>query len=512
MKKSARGLSRRQFLKNGAAAAIGAAAAPMFIRDAFAASRDRVTVYTSSFVESLHPYKHSSSPIYGQWQHVFEPLVEYNYKKKDYDGVLAESWQFDGKRWVLKLKKGIKFHDGTPFTSKDVAFSIDRLKDEKGGSLQGSNFKDVVEVQTPDDLTAVFVTKQPIAIFLDRLENRFMMSKAAVEKYGADWEQHPIGTGPYRFVSYQRGGNLVFTRNDDYRGGKAPVKEIVFKKVTEDAARLAALEAGQCDLVNNVPVHEVARLERHPRVKIEKIEGLRMFFLAFNVAHKPFDNKLVRQAASYAVDANSIVKNIFEGIGYANQGPVGANVVGADPKLKRYSYDPKKARELLASAGFANGCDIQLYTSPGRYPKDVEVCQVVGAQMAKAGFRVELVTQEWPIFWETTGVNGGKLPFYYIGRGSLTDADTLYDQYFRTGTTKRTAYSNPEIDKLIDEEQKTPDMKKRVGILQQAGKILMDDAAFIPLYNLADIYGVARNVNWKIRPDEKVLAWDMAVK
>ncbi|HEX2387221.1 MAG TPA: ABC transporter substrate-binding protein, partial [Candidatus Binatia bacterium] len=370
----------------------------------------------------------------------------------------------------------------------------------------------VVEVQTPDDLTAIFITKQPIAIFLDRFENRFMMSKAAVEKYGAEWEQHPTGTGPYCFVSYQRGGNLVFTRNDDYWGGKAAVKEIVFKKVTEDAARIAALEAGQCDVINNVPVHEVQRLNNHPRVKIEKIEGLRMFFLAFNLAHKPFDNKLVRQAASYAVDANSIVKNIFEGIGYANQGPVGANVVGADPKLKRYPYDPKKARELLASAGFQNGCDIQLYTSPGRYPKDVEVCQVVGAQMAKAGFRVELVTQEWPIFWETTGVNGGKLPFYYIGRGSLTDADTLYDQYFRTGTSKRTAYSNPEVDKLVEEEQKTPDMKKRTAIMQQIGKILMDDAAFIPLYNLADLYATARNVNWKVRPDEKVLAWDMTVK
>src|SRR5690242_7353867 len=144
MKNSTRGLSRRDFLKKSAAAAVGAAVAPAFVRDVFGATRDRVTVYTSSFAESLHPYKHSSSPIYGQWQHIFEPLVEYNFKRKDYDSVLAESWQFDGKRWTFKLKKGIKFHDGTPFTSKDVAFSIDKMKDDKGGSLQGTNFKDVV--------------------------------------------------------------------------------------------------------------------------------------------------------------------------------------------------------------------------------------------------------------------------------------------------------------------------------------------------------------------------------
>ena len=503
--------SRRDFLRRAAALSVGAVVGPYIARDPFAASRDRITIYHSSVADSLHPYKHSSSPIYGQWQHIMEPLVEYDYKRKDYVGILAESWEFQGKRWVMHLKKGIKFHNGAPLTSKDVAFSIDRMKDEKGGSLQASNFKDVTEVQTPDDHTVIFVTKQPLAVFLDRLENRFIVSKLAADKHGDQMDQNPIGTGPYKYVSYQRGGNFVFTRGDDYWGGKANIKEIVFKKVTEDAARLAALESGQADLINNIPVHEVARLQRHPRVKIEKIEGLRMFFLAFNVAHKPFDNKLVRQAVNYSVDAPAIIKNIFDGIGYAINGPVGANVLGADPKFKRYPYDPKKAKELLAQAGYPNGCDIQLYYSAGRYPKDTEVCQVVAAQMVKGGFRVELISQEWAIFWETSGVNSDKLPFYYIGHGSLTDADTLYDQYFRTGTTKRSNYSNPELDKLIEEQQKTPDFKKRTAILQQAGKIIMDEAPFVPLYNLADIYGVTKNVSWKVRPDEKVLAWDMKI-
>lgn len=512
MTKKKTGISRRDFLKTGATLGAGAILAPYISRDAFAASRDRITIYHSSVADSLHPYRHSSSPIYGNWQHIMEPLVEYDYKRKDYNGILAESWEYQGKRWVIRLKKGIKFHNGATLSSKDVAFSIDRMKDEKGGSLQAPNFKDVAEVQTPDDQTVIFVTKQPLAVFLDRLENRFILSKAAGEKYGDQMDQNPIGTGPYKFVSYQRGGNFVFTRNDDYWGGKSDIKEVLFRKVTEDAARLAALESGQADLINNVPVHEVARLQRHPRVNVEKIEGLRMFFLAFNVAHKPFDNKLVRQAVNYSVDGPAIIKNIFDGIGYSINGPVGSNVLGADPKLKRYPYDPKKAKELLAQAGYPNGCDIPLHYSAGRYPKDTEVCQVVAAQMVKGGFRVELISQEWAIFWENSGVNGGKLPFYYIGRGSLTDADTLYDQYFRTGTTKRSNFSNPEIDKLVEEQQKTPDMKKRTAILQQAGKLIMEEAPFVPLYNLADIYGVAKNVNWKLRPDEKVLASDMKIR
>ncbi|HSE88303.1 MAG TPA: ABC transporter substrate-binding protein [Candidatus Binatia bacterium] len=504
------GISRRDFLKRSTALGVGAMVAPYISRDAFAASRDRVTIYHSSVADSLNPYAHSSSPIYGNWQHVIEPLVEMDYNKKDYVGVLAEFWEFQGKRWVFKLKKGIKFHNGAPLTSKDVAFSIDRIKNDKA-SLQAPNFKDVNEVQTPDDQTVIFVMKEANAIFLDRLENRFILSKAAADKYGDKLDQNPIGTGPYKYVSYQRGGNFVFTRNDDYWGGKADIKEVVFRKVTEDAARIAALEAGQADFINNVPVHEVARLQRHSRVKIDQIEGLRMFFLAFNVAHKPFDDKLVRQAVNYSVDAPAIVKNIFDGIGYPLNGPVGANVIGADPKLKRYPYNPGKAKELLAQAGFPNGCDVPLYYSAGRYPNDREVCQVVAAQMVKGGFRVELISQEWAQFWGKEGVNGGRLPFYYIGRGSLTDADTLYDQYFRTGTTRRANYSNRELDKLIEDQQKTPDQKKRIALLQQAGKILMEEVPFVPLYNLADIYGVARNLMWKKRPDEKILGWDMKI-
>ena len=511
MTKKKIGMNRRAFLKTSASLGAGALFAPYIARDAFAASRDRVTIYHSSVADSIHPYNHSSSPIYGNWQHVIEPLVEFDTDKMDFVGVLAESFEFQDKRWVFKLRKGIKFHSGAPLTSKDVVFSIEKMRDTKGGSLQAPNFKDVTEIQTPDDYTVIFVTKQPMATFLDRVENRFIVSKEAAEKAGDPWYKNLVGTGPYKLASYQRGGNMVFIRYDDYWRGKAAIKEVVFRKVTEDAARVAALEAGQADFINNVPIHEVARLKRHPRVRIDEIEGLRMFFLTMNVAFKPFDNKLVRQAVNYSIDAPAIVKNIFDGIGYPINGPVGPRVLGSDPKLKRYPYNPGKAKELLAQAGYRDGLDLQFYYSAGRYPKDREVCQVVAAQMVKGGFRVELISQEWAQFWGKDGVNGGKLPFYYIGRGSLTDADTLYDQYFRTGTTKRCNYSNPDFDKLIAEQQKVADTKKRIALLQQAGKILMEDVPFVPLYNLADIYGASKNLIWKKRPDERILGWDMKI-
>jgi peptide/nickel transport system substrate-binding protein len=238
-------LSRRDFLKSSAGIGVSALAGGHFFNEALAASKERVTIYQNTGADSINPYNQSSGSIYGNWQHVIEPLVELDYAKKAWVGVLADSWQFRGNRWVFKLKKGIRFHNGDTFTSKDVVFSVEKMRDVKGGSLQASNFKEVVEIETPDDHTVVFVTKEPLAVFLDRLRNRFIVSKATGDKYGEELYQHLVGTGPYKFVSFQRGGNLVFTRNDDYWGDRAAIKEVVFRKITEDAARLAALESAR---------------------------------------------------------------------------------------------------------------------------------------------------------------------------------------------------------------------------------------------------------------------------
>lgn len=136
---------------------------------------------------------------------------------------------------------------------------------------------------------------------------------------------------------------------------------------------------------------------------------------------------------------------------------------------------------------------------------------MIADQLAKSGIKAELISQEFAVFWGKEGVNGGKTPFYYVGRPA-SDADTVYDQYFRSGVSPRIQYKNPEFDKLIDEEQRTGDQKKRIALLQQAGRILMEDAPFVPLYTLAEIYGVARNVVWKPRPDERMIASEMKIK
>src|ERR1044071_3418314 len=502
--------TRRQLLRAGAALGVTGVAALNSTRLARAASRNRVVVFQGGGLGSLHPYAYSGGGISGIWQHVIEPLVEMDFSRAEYVGVLAESWEFQGKKWVFHLRKKVRFHDGSPFTSKDGLFSIDRMsKDSK--SMQASNFAEVTNVEAPDDFTVAITTKQPKAVLLERLNNRFIVSQTSVEKNGNQLDNYKVGTGPYKLVSWQRAGNLVLARNDDYWRAKPEIKEVLFKTVKEEAARVAGLLAGQADAISNLPIEEIERVEKNPRTRVERVPGYRMYFLTMNVAHKPFDNKLVRQAVSYSIEPTVILKHIFEGNGYSLNGPLSSNMIGYDPAAKRYPHDPQKARELLAKAGYPNGLEVKLYLAPDRHLKGKEVCQVIARQLSESGINAELVPQEYPIYWGKDGVNGGKLPFYYAGR-SAYDADTFYDQYFHTGVTKRTNYSNPELDKLIEQEQQTGDHKKRVAVLQQAGRIIMEDAPVVPLYTLAEIYGLARNIIWQGNPNNEIVVADMKIK
>jgi peptide/nickel transport system substrate-binding protein len=303
-----------------------------------AASKDRVVIYQGVSLDSLHPYGYSGGGINGIWQHIIEPLVAMDYGRKEYVGVLAESWEFQGRKWVFQLRKNIRFHNGAPFTSKDVAFSIERMKTDKR-SLQGADIADL-EVEAPDDYIVVFTTKNPHALLLDRLDTRYIISKAAAEKYGDHVDNYAIGTGAYKFVSWQRGSNLVLNRNDDYWGTKAEIKEVILRGVKEEAARVAGLLAGQADVISNLPIEEIERVGKHPRTRVEKVPGFRMYFLAMNVTFKPFDNKLVRQAVNHSIDPVVMMKHIFDGNGAVLNGPLAANMTGYDPAIKRYSFDP----------------------------------------------------------------------------------------------------------------------------------------------------------------------------
>ena len=511
MRSNEPGIKRRTFLKRSAVTGLGVLAGAAWPRFSWSASRERLMILSSIGLDALHPYAHSSGPQYGIWQHMIEPLVEINYARKDYYGVLAESWKFEGNTWVFRLRKGIRFHDGSPFTAHDVVHSVNRIKNDKR-SLQKSNFDDLTEIQAPDDYTVVFTTAEPNAVLLDRLQNRFIVSKSAAEKYGDDVDQHAIGTGPYKFVSWQRDGNLVMTRNDDYWGSKAAIKEIVLKKVGEDAARMAGLLAGQGDVVNNVPVEEIARLDKHPRVRAEKVEGLRMYFLAMNVTHKPFDNKLVRQAFNYAVDPTVVIKHIYEGNGYVMSGPLGRQRDRLRSQDQALSLRSEKGQRATHQSRLRQwfGDQAPFFAGPLSQSERSLPGHRRSVSQGRCKDRAGLSRIRHLLGDRTESTAAKSLSTTWAGRPSMPIRFTINI----TGPEEpsASAFKTPEVDRLIDEQHKTGDQKKRVALLQQIGRILMEEAALVPLYTLAEIYGVARNVIWKAHPEEKVLAFDMKIR
>ena len=211
----------------------------------------------------------------------------------------------------------------------------------------------------------------------------------------------------------------------------------------------------------------------------------------------------VRRAITQAIDRERIIKHILEGYAYPLSGLLSPQVFGYEPGAKAFPYDPERAKQLLNEAGFSNGLEIDYYSPTGRYPKDREVAQVIVEQLSKVGIKANLKTPEWSIF--NTDYKNGKYPFYLTGRGSLTDADTLFQQYFRTGMTKRVlGYSNPKLDELLDLEQVTFDVKKREKLLWEAHRIILEDAPAIPLWNAMDIYAHRADLQWSAPSDEKV--------
>jgi len=493
-------ITRRSFLRGILAAGTGLAASNRF---AWAATPpERLVVAMSVGVDSINPYGHSDSPLYGLWGHVMESLVDTDYERKNFAPELAESWSANGNEWAFKLRKNVAFHDGTLLTARDVAYSYERIMKDKASVLQAPNLSDIKEMKVPDDHTVVIVTDRPKVALLGLLYNRVILSHKAAERLGEKMDDQAIGTGPYRFTGWQRGVHFTMRRNDKY-WDKAPIiREIVWRPIKEDAARVAAIESGQADIINQVPIHDLDRLKRNPRVRVEMLRGLRNLYIGLNPAYKPFDNKLVRQAFNFAVDQEAIIKHVHENQVYGLKGLLGPQCLGYNADLKNYPYDPQKAKQLLAEAGYSDGVSVDFYAHAGRYQKDRETAQAIVNQMAKAGIKCNIKTPEYAIY--ETEFNAGKYGMYMFGRGSITDPEAFYIRYFRSGRGKRLSYRNPDFDRIFDLQSETFDAAKREELLRQLGRILHEDCPVIPLYNTADVYAVRKDLIWKPRPDEKI--------
>jgi len=460
-------------------------------------------------VESLNPYAHSTTQIYPTWKHVIEPLVEWSWSKKQIVPILAESWRNpDHNTWVFKLKKGIKFHDGSDFTSADVVHSFTRIQKDPD-SKQASSIAHVTAIEALDPLTVRLRTKTPDAALPFRLAQRFITNKAAYDHLGAAAaDKLALGTGPYKLKDWVRGQWFVVEKNPGYAHSdhKPTVDEIVFRNIPESEVAITSLLNREVDLISNVPPESAARVNGSAR--IESTRTINIMFLGMHSSVPQFANKLVRQAVNYAIDRNALAKNVLKGYAYPMDAPVGPDQYGYSRELRpRYNHDPAQAKKLLAQAGFPNGFEVDFLVPLGQYNKVKDVAEAIAAMLNQVGIRAKLHTQDQDSGF--AAIQNGKAGMYIFGRGGVIDPSEYLHQYFRTGVTKRLEFSNPAVDAALEAEQASFEPAQRVKLLQKAMSVLMEEAPVAWLYQYQGLQGVSNRFDFKANPGEDVYGWDL---
>jgi peptide/nickel transport system substrate-binding protein len=463
---------------------------------------------------TLDPHNHQETPAFNILSNMFDTLLQRTPDLK-IEPLLAESYKLiDDKTWEFKLRQGVKFHNGDDFNAEAVKFSLERIANPANKMKQNASLKFIDHVEIVDDYTVRVVTKEPFAAlpaFLC-LYGAIVSPKYLKEKGDIYIATNPIGTGPFKFVKWNKDDQLIMEANPSYFRGAPRIKTAIFRPIPEATTRVAALQTGDVDIITNVPPNLVPQIEGSGQGFISTAPSVRVIFIGIDLLNGgPVADKRVRQALNYAVDADSIIKNVLEGHGFRVATPLTKDHVGYNPQIKPYSFDPEKAKKLLAEAGYPNGFDLVLNSPDGRYLNDKQVAEAIAGQWQKVGVRTQVRTHEWGNYvnMSYTHKNG---PVYLLGWGNTTyDADNTYFPLFHTGEILSN-YSHQEVDKLIEEARLTMDETKRLGLYHKAAEIIVEDAGWVFLYQQEDIYGASNRLDWKARPDERLVMFDVAIK
>jgi len=454
--------------------------------------------------DSLDPQNTQSNPGEQVNRMMYDNLVRFN-TRMQIEPALAESWtqSADGLSWTFKLRKGIRFHDGTPFDAKAVKYFFDRvLGDDK--PFKASLYTPFVQgAQVVDDSTVRVTLKQPFAAFLFRLAHSAggIVSPAAHQKWGKDLTLHPSGTGPFKFVEWVKGDRVVLERNDGYWGGRPLLDRVTVKTVKEDSARVLMLESGDTDLILNIPPEDIPRLRKDARFAVESIPTARALYVVINVKKKPFDDVRVRQALNHAVNREAIVKSLYQGNAEVIPSIV-APLQNGFAKLPGYAYDPKKAKELLAQAG-ASTLKVKLWSPKGRYVKDFELAQAVQQDLAAVGIEAALSTMEWGAYLSATktGPEQTDRELFLLGWSPSTGEahwgtfPLLHSSQLAPKGDNRGFFVSKALDDAVDKATTATSEQGRLGSLREAQQVIIKDAPAVFLISPNMIVGASKKVH-----------------
>lgn len=345
-------------------------------------------------------------------------------------------------------------------------------------SPRAADYANIKSVTTPDAKTVVFELSKPQANFLSNLVYGWtaIIPKEAVETL----RDKPVGTGPFKIVEWVKNSNVTLERNSDYFTQGVPyLDKVVFKVITDPTARLAALRAGEVDVIPEMPVQDLANIHKDPNFKTIEVPFNGIQLIAINNKTAPFDKVQVRQALNYAVDKQAVIDTAQFGIGV----PIGTHLAPVSDYYidltNKYPYDPNQAKQLLADAGFPNGFSTTLIL-PQPYDYHIRNGQVVADMLAKVGIKVTLQTMEWGTYL-TQVYNGRQYALTALGHTGRLDPDAFMNRYVSTAPENYMNYNNPKYDQLTAQAAVETDVKKRHDLYAQMETLLADDAAAIYL-------------------------------
>ena len=475
------------------------------------------------------PQGQNESPTNAAMRQIYEPLLGRGVDMEKRPA-LATSWRvINPTTWEFNLRQGVKFHDGTPFTADDVAFSFARAK------MDSSDFKNVLtsvsEARVIDDHTVHIITTGPNPILPDQITTIFIMSKDWAEKhnvvkpqdYANKEETYAVrnanGTGPYKVKLREPDVRSVLERNKDWWGWseyEGNIDEVIYTPIQNKATRVAALLSGELDFLLDPPLQDLNRLARTPGIKLMKVAQVRTIFLGMDQGSKelrssnikgknPFADKRVRQAMYQAIDIETIKDKVMRGLSVPAGIVTAPGVHGYTKALdERLPYDTDASRKLLADAGYADGFSVTLDCPNNRYNNDEAICQAVTAMLAKVGIQVNLNAQPKSLHFPK--IKKRETDFYMLGWG----VPTLDSHYVFGGLVKHGAnwaginYNNPKIDEMIDALEVEVDLVKRDAMIAEVWQTIKDDIIYLPLHHQVITWAMKDSVTTPIFADDSV--------
>ena len=450
-------------------------------------------------------------------EHIYDRLLDRDAKTFKPKPMLAESWRIvNDTTWEFKLRRGVRFHNGEPFTAASVKATLDYALDpaSKSHYATAAYWGPLKEVQVVDDHTVRFVTAKPWPNLIDHasLTNLLIMPAKALKELGPQkLAQQPIGTGPFRFVEWKRDERLVLERNPDYWQGPADVSRVTFRFIPEFSARMAALLSGEIDIMKDVPPHAAEAVDRSGRAKVRATVSSRINYLALvTLKPGPMQDVRARRAMNHAVNVDELIQQVLRGRATRMCGPLAAANVDYAP-VACYAYDPARAQALFKEAGIDPArLQLKLDTPSGRYPLDKDVSQAIAVQLQRLGIKVDVVVNEWGTHLDKIkNRNTGDL--FFLGWGPALNGQGTIQPLFLHDQTYASYGNNKSVDEKVAHAVTVMDAKGRAEAYAELQKLLHDEAPWVFLWQQHDLYGVASHVEWSPRADEKVWMYDAKV-